>query len=146
MDYDLTPRGWTPKRPNWTWVFLLLAIAMFLGAYINTATGQLDYAVDDYISVYDIREEHMYKLRMCESTNGKYMVGDGGKSNGWYQIQQPTLEYFMDRYYGRAIGTTQLDRDVYLSIVNSYEDAHFWAYYGQYELGLFEWWTCNKLI
>lgn len=146
MDFDLTPRGYKPLKPNWTVLLLIAAAACFFGAYVDVVGGELAPNVQQYISVDDIREDHMKRLRQCESSDGVNMIGDGGDSNGWYQIQKPTLEYFMDRYYGRPIGATQLDQNVYLEIVNNFEEAHFWAYYGQYELGLFEWWTCNKLI
>ena len=75
------------------------------------------------------RQEHLAKLRQCESFGDDGIIGDQGDSVGPYQWQKPTLE---DKL-GRKITNKE-----WLLMATDYEFIHELTYQTYFEDG--EWW------
>lgn len=75
------------------------------------------------------RQDHLAKLRQCESFGDDGIIGDAGESVGPYQWQKPTLE---DKL-GRKITNKE-----WLMLATDYEFIHELTYEVYFEQG--EWW------
>lgn len=75
------------------------------------------------------RQEHLAKLRYCESSNDDGAIGDAGESLGPYQWQKPTLE---DKL-GRKVTNKE-----WILLATDYEFIHELTYKTYFEDG--EWW------
>lgn len=84
------------------------------------------------------RQAYLAELRFCESSNDNDAVGDGGASNGPYQVQETTLEDWL----GKKVSTAE-----YYSIVTDLDAIHPIVYEAYFEKGeSWRWKICTKKI
>lgn len=62
-------------------------------------TMSLEQIIDKFSLEYNIPKAWLINLAKCESTMGKYLIGDGGYAYGVYQYHEPTWKDF-ERWSG----------------------------------------------
>lgn len=140
--------GYDGEAPTAWYTLLFLTILVISFLYATEAEGRD--AEEPFIapvaSATEIRARRVEadrqfflgELHYCESLGDDFAVGDGGDSNGGYQVQKGTLEDWLGR---------KISYDEYYSIVTDYATIHPLVYDAYFVRGeSWRWVNCTKKL